>query len=54
MGIAKDKIVAALHPPLPLDIVTHLLDEYIELKQHFAFGRFRPSELNGGRFAESV
>jgi len=54
MGIAKDQVAAALKPRLPDDIVTNLLDEYDEIKHHLAFRRFRPSELNGGRFAECV
>lgn len=54
MGIAKNQIAAALSPPLPSEIVTHLLDEYQEIKQQMAFHKFRPSELNGGRFAECV
>jgi hypothetical protein len=54
MGVAKSQVIAALSPPLPLDIVTHLLDDYTEIKQNYAFHKFRPSELNGARFAESV
>lgn len=54
MGVAKRQVVAALSPPLPQEIVEHLLDEYQEIKKHFAFGKYRPSELNGGRFAECV
>lgn len=54
MTIAKSNIISALSPPMPNDIVTHLLDDYIEIKQHFAFRKFRPSELNGGRFAEGI
>lgn len=54
MGIVKSQIIAALAPPLPNEVVMHLLDDYQEMKQHFALGKFRPNELNGGRFAESV
>lgn len=54
MGIAKSQVIAVLSPPLPNDIVAHLLDEYQDIKQHLAFRKFRPSELNGGRFAECV
>lgn len=54
MSIAKDQVVAALSPPLPVEIVTNLLDEYLDIKQNLAFRRFRPGELNGGRFAECV
>lgn len=54
MGVAKNQVTANLKPHLPDDIVTHLLDEYDEIKHHLAFRRFRPSELNGGRFAECI
>ncbi|PSB07922.1 hypothetical protein C7B69_23100 [filamentous cyanobacterium Phorm 46] len=54
MSIAKNQVIAALSPPLPNEIVTHLLDEYQDIKQHFALRKFRPSELNGARFAECV
>lgn len=54
MGMAKNQVAAVLKPQLPDDIVTNLLDEYDEIKHHLAFRRFRPSELNGGRFAECV
>lgn len=54
MGIERNKVAKALSPPLPDEIVTHLLSEYIEIKQHLALGRFQPTELNGGRFAECV
>jgi hypothetical protein len=53
MSIAKNQVIAALSS-LPNEIVTHLLDEYQDIKQHFALRKFRPSELNGGRFAECV
>lgn len=54
MGVAKNQIIAALSPPLPKEIVEHLLNEYVDIKQHLALRKFRPSELNGGRFAECV
>jgi hypothetical protein len=54
MGITKKQVIAVLSPPLPSEIVTNLLDEYLDIKQNLAFRRFRPSELNGGRFAECV
>ena len=54
MGIAKNQVVAALSPSLPQEIIERLLDEYQEIKQQFAFRKFRPSELNGGRFAECI
>lgn len=54
MGLSKSQVITALSPPLPDEIVTHLLDEYQDIKQQFAFRKFRPSQLNGGRFAECV
>ncbi len=54
MGIAKSQVIAALSPPLPTEIVARLLDEYQGIKQQLALRKFRPSELNGGRFAECV
>ncbi len=54
MGVAKNQVISALSPPLPNDVVTHLLEEYQDIKQHLGFRKFRPSELNGGRFAECV
>lgn len=54
MSVAKNQVIAALSPPLPAKIVTPLLDEYLDIKQNLAFRKFRPGELNGGRFAECV
>ena len=54
MGIAKSQVIAALSPPLPTEIVARLLNEYQGIKQQLALRKFRPSELNGGRFAECV
>jgi hypothetical protein len=38
----------------PATLVKALLDAYAELKDNFNFERFRPSELEGGRFAEAA
>lgn len=54
MSVTKAEVVSALSLSLPIEIVTKLLDEYQEIKQQFALGKFLPSELNGGRFAECV
>jgi hypothetical protein len=54
MSVSKKKMVAALSPPLHKEIVTNMLDSYLEIKQQFFLRKFRPSELDGGRFAESV
>jgi hypothetical protein len=37
---------------IPNDLEAQLQKEYIEIKHHFQLGALRPSELNGGRFAE--
>jgi hypothetical protein len=54
VSVAKTQVIEVLSPPLPIEIVTNLLDEYLDIKQNLAFCKFRPSELNGGRFAECV
>lgn len=54
MSVAKSKVIAALSPKLPNDILTNLLDEYQQIKQQFFLGRFQPSELNAARFGECV
>lgn len=54
MSIAKANLIAALCPPLPNDVVTKMLDDYQDIKQQYFLRRFRPSELNGARFAECV
>jgi hypothetical protein len=54
MSVTKSSVIAALSPPLPNDVVTKLLDDYQEIKQQFFLRKFRPSELDSGRLAESV
>lgn len=54
MSITKDEIVRALTPSLPMEVVIHMLEDYQEIKQQFFLRRFKPSELDAGRFAESV
>ncbi len=54
MSIVKTQIVAALCPILPREIIEHLINEYQEIKHQFTLGKYRPSELNGGRFAECI
>lgn len=39
---------------LPSELVKYLLDSYFEQKQNFYLGKFRPSELDAGRFTEAV
>lgn len=54
MSIAKANLVAALCPPLPNDVVTKMIEDYQSIKQRYFLRKFRPSELDGARFAESV
>lgn len=54
MSIAKAQFVASLAPPLPQEIIEHLVNEYQSIKQNLAYRRFRPSELDGGRFGECM
>lgn len=49
---AKVETLLAAKAPAPL--VTALLDAYADLKDNFIFEKFRPSELEGGRFAEAA
>lgn len=54
MSITKTNLIAAISPPLPNDIVVKMLDEYQAIKNQFFLGKYRPSELDGARFAECV
>jgi hypothetical protein len=42
-----------LEASLPADLVNALLTSYVEMKHNFLFGRYEPSELNGGKFVEA-
>jgi hypothetical protein len=50
----RAKIESSFAAQVPTHLVKSLLDAYTELKENFYFGRFRPSELEGGRFAEAA
>jgi hypothetical protein len=50
----RAKIETSLAAQAPAPLVNALLDAYTELKDNFNFERFRPSELEGGRFAEAA
>ncbi|PYT15306.1 MAG: hypothetical protein DMG59_14220 [Acidobacteria bacterium] len=50
----RAKIEASLTAAAPNPLVQALLNAYAELKENFNFEKFRPSELEGGRFAEAA
>jgi hypothetical protein len=50
----RTKIETSLAAEAPGPLVEALLDAYAELKDNFNFEKFRPSELEGGRFAEAA
>jgi hypothetical protein len=54
MSVNRAAVKAALAPPFPHEIIDHLLAEYQKIKQQFFLRKYRPSELDGGRFAECV
>jgi hypothetical protein len=54
MSIGKTRIESILNGQLPVEIVGHIVDEYIHIKEQFFLNKFQPTELDGGRFGESV
>lgn len=52
MTVTKVDVTKLLGSKIPSELIKLLLDEYQEIKTHFALGRYRPDELSGGRFAE--
>jgi hypothetical protein len=54
MSIQKKQIEIALSTKLPQDIITKLLDEYLQIKQQFFLRKFKPTELDAARFCECV
>lgn len=54
MSVLRAELNAVLSGKLPAEIVTHLLNEYQQIKTQFQLRRFKPSELDGARFAECV
>jgi hypothetical protein len=50
----RSKIETSLSAQVPPALAKALLDAHTELKENFFFGKFRPSELEGGRFAEAA
>lgn len=54
MSISESALIGSLQTSLPKDVLTELLNEYKFIKQQFFLNKFRPAELEGGRFAECV
>lgn len=52
MSVNRSNIEAALAKTLPEEVVSALLDEYLNIKKQFFLRNFRPSELNAARFSE--
>jgi len=50
----RNKIEIQLATTIPAQLVKALLDAHLELKDNFYQGRWRPSELEGGRFSEAT
>lgn len=47
-------LVASLRASIPTELVDALLETYSELKNNLSMSKYRPSEVEGGRFAETV
>ncbi len=54
MSVSRQEVIDTLSDALPRELVEGLVREYESLKTQFALGRFRPAELDGGRFSEYV
>jgi hypothetical protein len=54
MSIAKQNLITVLSSQLDSTILDRLIDEYLDIKQQFFLKKYRPSELNTGRFCECV
>src|ERR1700744_4219831 len=54
MSTSRSQLIGILTPSLPQEIVENLVDEYLEIKRHLILGKYSPTELNGGRFAECI
>jgi hypothetical protein len=50
----RTRIESFLSAHVAPPVAKALLDAHTELKENFYFGKFRPSELEGGRFAEAA
>ncbi len=49
-----DIIRQGFEQKLPKQIVTELLEAYTEVKSNYYLSKFRPNEIEGGRFAEAA
>ncbi len=49
-----DELRQQLYQVFPPELVDELLDCYVELRRNYYLGKYRPSELEGGRFSEVV
>ena len=54
MSIIESKIINSLKVNLPEDVLIELVKEFKEIKLHFMLRKWRPTELNCGRFCECV
>lgn len=49
-----EKVRQGLEKSLPEILVSELLESYTEVKNNFYLGKYRPNEVEGGRFSEAV
>jgi hypothetical protein len=54
MSILESKIITALKVNLPEYVLIELIKEFKQIKLHYLLQKWRPAELNGGRFSECV
>lgn len=54
MSISESTLIASLQASLPEEILIELFKEYKYIKQQFFLNKFRPAELNAGRFTECM
>jgi len=50
----SDIFRTALAPHLPAELIRELVECYKETKNNFYLGKYRPNEVEGGRFSEAV
>lgn len=54
MSISPDELIASLETSLPKEVLVEMLKAYNQLKINFYLRKFRPTELDGARFAECI